>query len=224
MRILLIEDEVKLARAIKRGLELQNHAVDMLHDGQDGLDFALTEKVDLIILDVMLPGLDGIRICEQLRSNRNNTPIIMLTAKGQIADRTTGLDAGADDYLVKPFSFEELFSRMRAVLRRTRSSGSPILSVADLTLNPATAKVVRNGVAIELSSKEYAILEFLLRNAGIRLSKEKIVQHVWDYDANVLPSTVEVHIKHLRDKIDRPFSKQLIVTVRGFGYELQGDT
>lgn len=220
MRILIIEDEVKLAQAIKRALELQKYAVDVVHDGEEGLDLAVGEKPDLIILDVMLPSMNGIEVCQELRSQNIVTPILMLTAKGQITDRVTGLDIGADDYMVKPFSFEELFARIRALLRRPASSKDPVLKIQDLILDPKSLSVTRAGKEIQLSAKEFALLQYLMRHPNTVLTKEQLVQHVWDYDADILPSTVEVHIKHLRDKVDTPFTNSLIQTVRGFGYKI----
>lgn len=221
MRILVVEDEIKLVNAIKRALELQKHAVDTAYDGEAGFDLASTENYDLIILDIMLPKMTGIEVCTELRAEKKDTPIIMLTARGQISDKTTGLDSGADDYMVKPFSFEELFSRIRALVRRSAKETSSDLQFHDLSLNPTTFKVQRAGKNIQLSSKEFSILEYLLRNKNKVVSKNQIVEHVWDYDADVLPTTVEVHIKNLRDKIDKPFSTPLIYTARGFGYELR---
>jgi DNA-binding response OmpR family regulator len=223
MRILIVEDEIKLANALKRGLELQNYAVDTVYDGETGYDLASTERYDLIILDVMLPKMDGIKICTQLRQNKIDSPILMLTAKGQISDKTTGLDAGADDYLVKPFSFEELFSRIRALVRRANKNSDPQLQVKDLVLDPGTFKVKRANQLIELSAKEFSVLEYLMRNKNKVVTKEQIVNHAWNYDTDVLPSTVEVHIKNIRDKIEKPFGTPLIYTVRGFGYEISDE-
>lgn len=221
MRILIIEDEIKLANAIKRALELQKYAVDVAHSGEEGLSIAMSENLDLIISDIMLPDITGLQVCEELRTNKNATPILMLTAKGQMTDKVAGLDAGADDYMVKPFSFEELFARIRALIRRASASKEPVLKIGNLTLNPLTFKVTRDKNEVQLSTKEFSILEYLMRNQGKVSSREEIVQHVWDYDANILPTTVEVHIKHLRDKIDTATQPQLIHTVRGFGYEIR---
>lgn len=221
MRILVIEDEIKLALAIKQALKVQAHAVDVANSGDEGLEQALSEDYDLIILDRMLPELDGIEILSKLRSERVTTPILMLTAKGQLDDKITGLDAGADDYLVKPFSFEELFARMRALSRRPAQVTTTVLQLDDLVLDPKTLAVSRDNRAIKLSTKEFALLEYLLRHQNEIISKEQLVTHVWDYDADVLPSTVEVHIKHLRDKIDAPFKTKLLHTHRGFGYQLK---
>lgn len=221
MRILVVEDEAKLARAIKKALELQKYAVDLAEDGQEALDVALSEAPDLILLDAMLPKKDGFRVCRELRQAGLHSPILMLTAKGQIQDKIAGLDAGADDYMVKPFSFEELFARIRALLRRLGQDKDPILRVADLELNPQTLLVKRAGKNVTLSTKEFAILEYLLRHKNSVISREQLLDHVWNYDAEVLPSTVEVHIKHLRDKIDSQKQATLIETVRGFGYVIR---
>jgi DNA-binding response OmpR family regulator len=221
MRILVVEDEHKIAQALKRGLEQEHYAVDLAFDGDDGLASAQAETYDLIVLDRMLPGRDGVSICQELRKKGNHIPILMLTAKDHVRDRITGLDAGADDYLVKPFSFEELLARMRALLRRPHESVNTVLEVEDLQLDTATYTVVRAGTPITLSSKEFALLEYLMRNQGRVLSKETIMGHVWDFDADILPNTVEVYIGYLRNKIDKPFKgPALIHTRRGFGYTL----
>ena len=222
MRILIVEDEKKLASAMKRALELQKYAVDVANSGPDGLDFAIGEKFNLIILDVMLPGMDGVEICKRIREEGIHTPILILTAKGQVSDKVLGLDVGADDYMVKPFSFEELFARIRALVRRPPYTTDPVVRVKDLTLDPATFTVKRDGKAINLSTKEYSMLEYLMRNKNAVLTREQIIAHVWNYDADVLPTTVEVHMKHLRDKIDSPFESPLIKTVRGRGYTIEG--
>ncbi len=222
MRLLVIEDEHKIAQALKRGLEQEHYAVDLEFDGEDGLATAEAEEYDLIVLDRMLPGKDGMQICKQLRQNGKHTPIIMLTAKDSITDRVEGLDAGADDYLVKPFSFEELLARIRALLRRPHEAASSVLEVGDLKLDPANFSVTRDGQPIVLSSKEFALLEYLMRNSGRVLSKDTIMSHVWDFDADILPNTIEVYIGYLRNKIDKPFkSPNLIHTRRGFGYTLK---
>ncbi|MGH7238393.1 MAG: response regulator transcription factor, partial [Candidatus Saccharimonadales bacterium] len=186
-----------------------------------GLNAARADSYDLIILDVMLPNLDGFSICEQLRSSGDHTPILMLTAKDQSRDIVRGLDKGADDYLPKPFSFEVLLARTRALLRRPPASVGTILQIADLTLDPSTREVRRRGKPINLSIKEYALLEYMMRNAGSVLSKQNIITHVWDFDADILPNTVEVFMAYLRAKIDKPFSgSKLIKTARGFGYKI----
>lgn len=223
MKILVVEDEIKLANAIKRALELQKYTVDVANDGEEGLDLAIGEKYDLILLDLMLPKVDGIEICKQVRSEGMSTPVLMLTAKGQVSDKVSGLDVGADDYMVKPFSFEELFARIRALIRRPAKLEDNKLCLKDLSLDPVTYKVRRSDKSIELSTKEFAILEFLLRHKNQVVTRDQVVQSVWNYESNVLPSTVEVHIKHLRDKIDKPFKEKLIKTVRGFGYEISDE-
>lgn len=223
MKILLIEDERKIANALKKGLTQESFAVDVQYNGDDGLSFAEDEAYDLIILDRMLPGQkDGIEIAKTLRQQKNNTPILMLTAKDKVNDRVEGLNAGADDYLVKPFAFEELLARIRSLLRRPQQVINPVLHTADLTLNTLTYEVQRAGKPINLTSKEFSLLEYMLRNKGRILSKETIMSHVWDYDADILPNTVEVYVGYLRAKIDRAFRTKppLIHTVRGFGYKV----
>lgn len=220
MRILVIEDEQKIALAIKKGLEQESFAVDTIHNGRRGLNYALDEAYDLIILDRMLPDItDGAEICQQIREQGIHTPILMLTAKDLIGDRVHGLNAGADDYLVKPFAFEELVARVRALLRRPHETQGTILTLSDLHIDTTNMRVTRNNHPIALSAKEYALLEYLVRNAGRTCTKDQIITHVWDDDADILPNTVEVYIGYLRNKIDKPFSENpLIHTVRGFGY------
>lgn len=222
MRILVVEDEHKIAGSIKKGLEQESYAVDVAYTGPDGYDMASAEDYDIIILDLLLPGLDGIQVCKQLRQQNIHTPILMLTARGQISDRVTGLDAGADDYLTKPFAFEELLARVRALSRRPHTSTGTTLSYEGLSLNTSSYDVLRAGKSIRLSSKEYSLLEYLLRHPNQVLTKDQIIGHVWNYDADVLPNTVEVYIGYLRNKIDKPYPDQppLIQTVRGFGYKL----
>lgn len=223
MRILAVEDEHRIANAIKKGLEQERYAVDVCYTGSIGYDLALTEDYDAIILDLMLPGIDGVTLCRKLRKQSIHTPILMLTAKGQLSDKVGGLDAGADDYLTKPFSFEELLARIRALTRRPRQTLPIKLTVADLTLDTAAFQVARSGIPIKLSSKEFALLEYLMRHAGTICSKEQLINHVWNYDADILPNTVEVYIRNVRTKIDLPFKekKPLIQTVRGFGYKIE---
>lgn len=220
MRVLVIEDEHKIANAIKRGLEQESYAVDVCYDADDGLSSALAEEYDVIILDRMLPGsMDGVGVCQAIREEAKHTPVLFLTAKDQIRDRVAGLDAGADDYLVKPFAFEELLARVRALLRRPHTTESTILRVDDLVLDPAQFAVERAGKTVNLSRREFALLEYLMRNQNRVLSKENIMNHVWDFDADILPNTVEVYMGYLRNKIEKPFKgKQLIHTQRGFGY------
>jgi DNA-binding response OmpR family regulator len=223
MRILVIEDEHKIANSIKKGLEQESYAVDVAYDGEYGFDLAATEDYDVIVLDLMLPKMDGVEVCRKLRKEEKvHTPILMLTAKGQLDDKIEGLNAGADDYLVKPFAFAELLARIRALTRRPKKTLDNVLSCKDLTLNTLTFEVKRAEKQIKLSKKEFALLEYLLRHKGRTLSKDQVINHVWDYDADVLPNTVEVYIGYLRNKIDRPFKNKspLIQTVRGFGYKI----
>ena len=218
----MVEDEHRIANSIKKGLEQESYAVDVAYTGNDGYDLASTEDYDLILLDLLLPEMDGVIITKKLRKNKIHTPILMLTAKGQVQDKVVGLDAGADDYLTKPFSFEELLARVRALSRRPKVTLDDTLEVADLELNSKSFQVKRGKTSISLSSKEFSLLEYLLRNAGKILTKDQIIGHVWDYNADILPNTVEVYIRNLRNKIDLPFSnkKHLILTVRGFGYRI----
>ena len=222
MRVLIVEDEHKIARALKKALEQETYAVDVAFDGDEGYAMATTEPYDIAIIDRMLPGgYDGLGIVRAMREAKVHTPVLFLSALGSISERTAGLDAGADDYLVKPFALEELLARVRALLRRPTEQQSAILSAGDLTLDTVTYSVERAGKQIQLTSKEFALLEYMLRNPGRPLSKEVIISHVWDYDADILPNTVEVYIKYLRNKIDSSFKKPLIHTVRGFGYKLE---
>lgn len=220
MRILVVEDEHRIATALKKGLEQESYVVDLAFDGKDGLDLAVGEEFDLIILDRLLPEMDGIEICREVRKNNIHTPILMLTAKGQTQDRVEGLDAGADDYLVKPFAFEELLARIRALQRRPAKTQGDVLVFEDLSLDVKTFEIRRKDKIINLSSREYALLEYLMRNPNKTLTKEQIIAHVWNYDSDILPNTVEVYIGYLRNKIDRHFKKKLIKTIRGFGYKL----
>jgi two-component system, OmpR family, response regulator len=225
MRILVVEDEHKIANAVKQGLEQERYAVDVEYDGERGLGAALSQSYDVMIIDRMLPGsVEGLDICRQLRQASNHTPILLLTARDQIKDRVEGLNAGADDYLVKPFSFEELLARIRALMRRPAAAQSNLIKVADLSLDTLSYEVKRANQSIELSAKEFALLEYMMRNSGRVLSKDNIISHVWDFDADVLPNTVEVYVGYLRNKIDRPFSKPLLHTNRGFGYLLSDKT
>lgn len=222
MRILVVEDEHKIAAAIKKGLEQENYAVDVCYSGTDGYDLASSEDYDGILLDVMLPGMDGFTFAKKLRQEHIHTPILMLTAKGQTENKVTGLDNGADDYLTKPFSFEELLARIRALTRRPKSSLGTVLTVGPLTLDTRSYEVKRRGKTIAISGKEYSLLEYLMRHPNTVLTRDQIIAHVWDYDADILPNTIEVYIKNLRNKIDAPYpqNEQLIHTVRGFGYKL----
>ena len=220
MRILVIEDEHKIANSIKKGLEQENFTVDIAYNGEEGLDLALGENYDVLILDRLLPKKDGIEIISTLRKKENHVPILMLTAKGQVEDKVSGLNAGADDYLAKPFAFTELLARIKALGRRPISSLGSTITLSDLELNTITYEVKRQGQKVHLSGKEYALLEYLMRHPNQVLKKEQIIHQVWDYDTDVLPNSVEVYIKHLRKKIDVPFDTPLIHTVRGFGYKI----
>lgn len=224
MRVLVVEDEPKLGRAIKKGLEQDSYAVDLLNTAEEGQAYAETEDYDVIILDRMLPGgKDGLDICRALRADGNTTPILMLTALGEVRDRVGGLDGGADDYLMKPFNFDELLARLRALTRRPAVSTSPLLTIGSLSIDTANKLVHRANRAIQLSRKEYAILLYLAQHPGQVFSKEQLIEHVWDFEATVLPNTVEVFIRSLRQKIDDPGTPSLIQTVRGFGYRLRSD-
>ncbi len=217
MRILVVEDEHKIANSIKKGLTQESYAVDVTYTGTDGYDLASTEDYDVIVLDLLLPGMDGITICKKLRHENIHTPILMLTAKGQTNDKVEGLDAGADDYLTKPFAFEELLARIRALVRRPRSAVGTTLKVGDLTLDTLSYEVKRAGKLIQLSSREFTLLEYLMRHPNTTLTKDQIIGHVWNYDADVLPNTVEVYIGYVRNKLGKP---DILHTVRGFGYKI----
>ena len=221
MRILLIEDDVAIARSLKEGLEDEAYAVDVAHDGDEGYRTATADDYDAIILDIMLPSMNGYEVCQALRKDGKRMPILMLTARDAERDIVKGLDTGADDYLAKPFSFEVLLARLRAILRRPNEKLGEILRVGDLTLDPSLKKVTRASQEISLTTKEYGVLEYLMRNTGKVLSKEQIIAHVWDFDADVLPNNVELFIMFLRRKVDKPFGKKLIHTVPGFGYKLE---
>lgn len=222
MKILVVEDEHKIANSIKQGLEQEHYIVDVVYDGTEGFDLASTEEYDLIILDRLLPGMDGMELCKRLREGGKHTPILMLTAKVQVQDKVEGLTLGADDYMTKPFAFEELLARIKALARRPKTVKENKLSVVDLTLDTDSYEVKRGDRQITLSAKEFALLAYLMHHANKTLSKEQIINHVWNYDASILPNTVEVFIGYLRSKIDRPFPKKskLIHTVRGFGYKI----
>jgi two-component system copper resistance phosphate regulon response regulator CusR len=221
MRILVVEDERRIAQAIKEGLEQESYAVDVEYNGEDGLNAGLAEEYDLIMLDVMMPIMNGYEVCRELRNDGIKTPILMLTAKDQDKDIVEGLDVGADDYLAKPFSFSVLLARIRALLRRPTASLPQQLVVGTLKLDPVRKEVERSGQTIGLSAKEFAILEYFMRNQDRVLSKNNIMAHVWNFDSDILPNNIEVFITYLRAKIDKPFNeKPLIHTVRGFGYKI----
>jgi len=219
MRILVVEDNHKIANSVKKGLNQEAYAVDVAFDGEKGFDLAATEDYDVIVLDLMLPGMNGIEICQKLRDEEGvHTPILILTAKDQLDDKVKGLNTGADDYLVKPFAFRELLARVKALTRRPKKSINSVLRAGDLSLDSVNFKVERKRKEIKLSKREFSLLEYLLRNKRRVVSKEQIINHVWDYDANVLPNTVEVYVGYLRKKIGKP---DVIETVRGFGYKIK---
>jgi len=222
MRILVVEDEKKIADSIKKGLEQESYAVDVAYDGEAGFDLASTEDYDIIVLDLMLPRIDGMTVCKQLRQEKIQTPVLMLTAKGALEDKVQGLNGGADDYLVKPFAFAELVARIKALARRPKKALAAVLTIDDLSLDTVSLEVKRGDKKLKLSKKEFALLEHLLRNQDKILSKKQLIHSVWDFDADVLPNTVEVYIGYLRNKIDKPFKNKpkLIHTIRGFGYKI----
>lgn len=221
MRILLVEDEKKLSAYVKRGLEEAGYAVDAVYTGRDALDWAVAAAYDLIILDILLPEVDGLAVCRELRAAKNQMPVLMLTARDAVDDRVTGLDAGADDYLVKPFAIKELLARIRSLVRRAHEvSKSPVLTLADLTLDPAAHSVTRAGRFIDLPAKEFSILEYLLRNARRVVTRTMIAEHVWNYDSYNQSNVVDVYIRNLRRKVDESFEPKLIHTLRGVGYRL----
>jgi DNA-binding response OmpR family regulator len=223
MHVLVVEDERRLATLLRRVLTEERHVVDIANDGVEGLDLAESGTYDLVILDVMLPKLDGVEVCRQMRASPVETPVLMLTARGSVEDRVAGLKAGADDYLVKPFAMEELLARVDALLRRRGRDIEmyPELKVADLSLDLVRHEVTRGTRIIELTAKEFALLEYLMRNPGQALTRTQITDHVWRYDLEALSNVVDTYIHYLRDKIDRGFSKPLIKTVRGVGYKIQ---
>jgi two-component system OmpR family response regulator len=218
VRILVVDDEVKLVRALRRGLEREGHAVDVARDGEEALFRACEHDYDAMLLDVMMPGTDGVQVCRTLRARGRWVPILMLTARDAVGDRIQGLDAGADDYLVKPFAFAELLARLRALLRRGAPERPVRLSVEDVELDPATRTVTRGGQRVDLSPKEFALLEFLMRHSGEVVNRRQILEHVWDYDYNGLSNVVDVYVGYLRRKLERPFDRPLIRTARGIGY------
>jgi DNA-binding response OmpR family regulator len=220
MRILVIEDDRKAARLLAKGLQEEGFVVDVAPTGEEGEEKATRNDYDVIVLDWLLPGKDGLAVCQALRATGSSTPILMLTARDSIADRVSGLSTGADDHLTKPFAFAELLARIRALLRRARVAGPAVLRVADLALDPATRRVTRRGVPVTLTPKEYAILEVLMRTTGDVVSRARLAERVWDEAPEVLDNLVDVHVSHLRKKIDDGASVPLIHTVRGVGYRL----
>lgn len=221
MRVLIVEDERTIAAYVKRGLEEQGYAVDVAYDGDEALAWLDAAPFDLVVLDVMLPHLNGLEVCRELRARGFRMPVLMLTARDTIDDRVNGLDSGADDYLVKPFAIRELLARLRALSRRTADAPkTPVLQIADLTLDTVARRVRRGGKLIELTAKEYAVLECLMRAPGRVLTRTMIAEHVWNYDSFNQSNVVDVYIRNLRRKIDDPFDVKLIHTVRGAGYRL----
>ncbi|HXJ37559.1 MAG TPA: response regulator transcription factor [Candidatus Eisenbacteria bacterium] len=221
MRILVVEDEPKVASFVRRGLEAEHYAVDVAADGEAGLAQALATAYDLVVLDVNLPKRDGFGVVRELRARGQTVPVLLLTARGGVSDKVTGLDVGADDYLTKPFAVEELLARVRALLRRGAPSATPALSLADLTLDPVTREVTRAGKRIELTAREHALLEFFLRNRGRVLSRALIAQRVWGVEFDTFTNVIDVYVNYLRRKIDADFEPKLLHTVRGVGYVLK---
>jgi len=219
----VVEDEVVLADGIRKGLEAEGFAVDVAHDGVDGLWRATEHDYDAIVLDIMLPGLNGYRLCTALRAADDWTPVLMLTAKDGVLDEAEALDTGADDYLAKPFAHVVLVARLRALVRRGRPPRPVVLAAGDLRLDPASRRVWRGDEEVPLTARETSLLELLLREAGTVLSKRQILDHVWDDDFEGDPNIVEVYVRHLRNKVDRPFDRAAIETVRGAGYRLAPD-
>jgi DNA-binding response OmpR family regulator len=222
MRVLVVEDEKKTASFVRKALQAEGFAVDVCHSGDDGLATARSTPFDAIVLDIMLPGRDGLSLLRQLRERQNATPVLLLSARGEVNERVEGLNAGADDYLPKPFVIAELVARVRALGRRGSESKSPVLRVEDLTLDTVTREAQRGGVAIDLTTREYRLLEFLMRSAGRICGRMAILEHVWDYDFDPGSNLVDVNIMRLREKIDADFEPKLLHTVRGIGYVLRG--
>jgi DNA-binding response OmpR family regulator len=223
MRVLIVEDELRVAEAIKRSLEANNFAVDIVGDADGGLAAARDPDYDLVILDRMLPGsFDGLQLCQTLREEGVHTPVLMLTALGEVDDRVGGLKSGADDYLIKPFSMKELIVRVQVLLRRPTETKGPVIAIEDLRIDTESFEVTRSDEPIKLTSREYKLLSYLMYNKGQTVTKDKIISHVWDGEADILPNTVEVYISALRRKVDRAFPKKapLIHTIHGFGYRV----
>jgi two-component system copper resistance phosphate regulon response regulator CusR len=223
MRILVVEDERKVSNFIRQALEEEQYAVDQAFDGEEGFDLAISCDYDLIVLDLMLPKKSGVRLLQELRTASYRAPVLVLTAKDAVKEKVAVLDAGGDDYLTKPFSIEEFLARTRALLRRGKSEAEGLLCVADLTLNPVTREVTRGGRRIELTNKEYALLEYLLRNPGRILSRSQIAEHVWNLSFDTGTNVIDVYVAYLREKIDKGETLKLIKTARGVGYVLSAD-
>ena len=218
MRILIVEDEKKVAGFVKKGLEEETYAVDVAHDGEEGLYLAKEGYYDLVILDLMLPKMGGLEVLSELRGGKKDVPILLLTAKDTVEDRVTGLNKGADDYLTKPFAFSELLARVRVLLRRGKAEVKTELQIADLSLNLVSHKVNRGGGEVELTGKEYSLLEYFMRNQGKVLTRTMIAEHVWDYNFDTFTNVIDVYVNHLRKKVDKGHSKKLLHTLRGVGY------
>ena len=223
MRILVVEDELKMAALLRRGLTEEGHAVDVARTGDDGVWMAQAVDYDAIVLDLMLPGIDGLGVCRRWRESGVWSPVLMLTARDAVEDRVAGLDAGADDYLAKPFSFAELLARLRALARRGAPERPQILEVGDLRLDPATRLAWRGESEVALSAKEFALLETFMRRPGDVLSRLQLLEHAWDYSYELNSNVVDVYVRYLREKIDRPFERRSLETVRGVGYRLRRD-
>jgi DNA-binding response OmpR family regulator len=226
MHILVVEDERRLAHLLRRVLVEERHNVDLAYDGPEGLDLALSDTYDLVILDLMLPGMDGVEVCRRMRADSAQAPVLMLTARSALEDKVAGLNAGADDYLVKPFAVEELLARVNALLRRRNREleSTSLLQVGSLTLDLVRHEARREGKVIDLTAKEFALLEYLMRHPGQALTRTQITDHVWRYDLDALSNVVDIYIHYLRDKVDRGFSVPLIKTVRGIGYKIEPST
>ncbi len=218
MRILIVEDEKKVAGFIKKGLEEETYAVDVAYDGEDGLHMGVENQYDLIILDLMLPIIDGLNVLSRLRGKKVETPILLLTAKDSVEDKVTGLNSGADDYLTKPFAFSELLARIRVLLRRGKTETKTVLQIDGLSLDLVSHKVKRNDEEIELTGKEYSLLEYFMRNQGKVLTRTMIAEHVWDYNFDTFTNVIDVYVNHLRKKIDKGYPEKLLHTLRGVGY------
>ena len=224
MRMLVVEDSPKMASLLRRGLTEEGYAVDVVSNGVDAVWLATEQSFDAIVLDVVLPDIDGFEVCRRLRRAGRWAPLVMLTARDDVSDRVRGLDAGADDYLTKPFAFEELFARVRSLVRRGPHERSPILEIGDLMLDPAEHSVRRGSEPVNLTPKEFALLQYLMRHPGEALTRPRLLEHVWDFAFDVDPNIVDVYVGYLRDKIDRPFGRASIETVRGVGYRLRNES